>query len=1097
MLDGLHLPPLLDKTLLETFGWTLLHSMWQGALVAAWLWFVLLFVRKSQLRYVLACAALLLMILVPAVTFAILYNQPVSSAETTTITEALPSNEAGGVSEPLDVEPPQTAPRVSQKQAATPTQTLGNVGTWRQRLTTYLPYIVAIWLAGVVLLSLRLLLQWFYAERFKRRHTKGASADLQHLLRVLVLRLRVSRPVQLLESSLVDAPTVIGFLKPVILLPTSALTGLTMQQLEALLAHELAHIRRHDYFINILQSVIETLLFYHPAVWWVSSCIRTEREHCCDDVAVGVSGSAVVYAKALATLETLRSQPQLALAASNGKLVSRIKRVLGKPQRSSNWLAGLLLAALLSVFFLVSNMPEAEAQAETPETYQKQLWLSIIGPELKVTKDFPKVMELDPDNKIIFEIREGGNVKRLEVTQIKNGDQIYTYTRNGAILSEIAGTGEIMTEFINTWEIIKEWQKGAATPINETYEIPDPLPRYMWVQANGLPVTKGSFAFNAFGSSRDGTIFISYVNSAVANMALGKLSEISSATVPTDINTPPSWDWYVNSKNFRALHNILQATQVVEHGLIPSSDSFKTDFYVKNFVDDLLDNVKLSAEEMQATLELINALQDENNKKELLLKYLGKISSKNTAELGQVSTLSTNEQKLQRLLELAPELPENAASYSLYMKQAASLPDEMSQTAIREVTDSLYDRARTATVRGTGDGTAINYNGFSLVVTSKDAAAIIDFFDPFDYSSSSNELRGVAYRYRALEKGGQEQKGEGIVYENYKSIPSGEPDKFTLITSQGGDMSWVSAGPIIFEWSHGTDLGGWVYVDNLNAMLENENSFDDFNLKNIISSMNEVGLEPSTSFIPPLESAEVTTNFGELGNSVFLRAPSVEARVKAMQDGIVLDVSRLSWNDGYLVALEHANGYITVYTNLKSEGLPQKGQRVEQGDVIGYLGGGYMWPEDELKLYVRTPDERWVDPLQFLPELPNKLGSNRVYEHPYLMLPQAPVTLEATEPDIQIYVDSPSEEDEGLESLIENKNARVIPFRFDPKEVGDASLLEQAYEIRVLVQDEQGERELLWRKVPAAQVTEATFKIYGEATMQLFINNVRFMTWNP
>jgi beta-lactamase regulating signal transducer with metallopeptidase domain len=373
MLYGLSL----SASLLGAFGWTLIHSLWQAALVAALLWFVLLFVRKSQVRYVFACTALLLMILVPAVTFAILYNQAVPSAETNAITKAPPSNEAGGVSEPLDIEPPQTVSRVSQQQAATPTQTLGNVGTWRQRLTTYLPYIVAIWLAGVVLLSLRLLLQWFYAERFKRRHTKGASADLQKLLRVLVLRLRVSRPVQLLESSLVDAPTVIGFLKPVILLPTSALTGLTMQQLEALLIHELAHIRRHDYFINILQSVIETLLFYHPAVWWVSSQIRVEREHCCDDVAVGVSGSAVVYAKALATLETLRGQPQFVLAANSGKLVKRIKRVLGKPERSANWLTGVLMLAVLSGVLVFMNMPEAQAKSNHP--YQKQIWVSTVG----------------------------------------------------------------------------------------------------------------------------------------------------------------------------------------------------------------------------------------------------------------------------------------------------------------------------------------------------------------------------------------------------------------------------------------------------------------------------------------------------------------------------------------------------------------------------------------------------------------------------------------------------------------------------------------------------------------------------------------------
>src|SRR5205085_6589248 len=113
---------------------------------------------------------------------------------------------------------------------------------------------------------------------------------------------------RLCRSALVEVPTAIGFMKPVILLPASTLTGLAPAQIEAILAHELAHIRRHDYFVNLLQSVIETLLFYHPAVWWVSRRVREERELCCDDLAVRASGDAIAYARALSELERLKGE---------------------------------------------------------------------------------------------------------------------------------------------------------------------------------------------------------------------------------------------------------------------------------------------------------------------------------------------------------------------------------------------------------------------------------------------------------------------------------------------------------------------------------------------------------------------------------------------------------------------------------------------------------------------------------------------------------------------------------------------------------------------------------------------------------------------
>src|SRR5438045_2418615 len=122
----------------------------------------------------------------------------------------------------------------------------------------------------------------------------------------LAARLRVNRPVRLLQSALVHVPAVLGCVRPVILLPASALTGLTPLQLEALLAHELAHVRRYDYLVNLVQSVIETLLFYHPAVWWISARVRDEREHCCDDLAVAVCGDPHFYASALLSMERLR-----------------------------------------------------------------------------------------------------------------------------------------------------------------------------------------------------------------------------------------------------------------------------------------------------------------------------------------------------------------------------------------------------------------------------------------------------------------------------------------------------------------------------------------------------------------------------------------------------------------------------------------------------------------------------------------------------------------------------------------------------------------------------------------------------------------------
>src|SRR5262249_16695356 len=146
--------------------------------------------------------------------------------------------------------------------------------------------------------------------------------------------MRVSRRIAVLISEMTESPSVVGWIRPVILLPTATLMGLTPLQLEAILAHEIGHIRRYDYLINMLQMVVETLFFYHPAVWWISRRIRVERELCCDDLAVRFSGNALRYARALTTLEKLRSRvPRVAMASTGGPLLYRIQRLVGVPTK--------------------------------------------------------------------------------------------------------------------------------------------------------------------------------------------------------------------------------------------------------------------------------------------------------------------------------------------------------------------------------------------------------------------------------------------------------------------------------------------------------------------------------------------------------------------------------------------------------------------------------------------------------------------------------------------------------------------------------------------------------------------------------------------
>jgi len=212
-----------------------------------------------------------------------------------------------------------------------------------------LPWLGAIWIAGALAYQLRTLASYFLALRHRRRGVCCPPDYWQLRLNELRAMLCVSGPVRLLESSLAEVPIVIGHIRPFILMPVGLLANLPVQQVETILLHELAHIRRYDYLVNLLQTAIEGLLFYHPALWWFSGVVRAERENCCDDLVVAISGDAHEYAAALAALEENRGTLQAAaLAATGGHLVKRIRRLLGQPERSAH-LAPVFSAGFLTI----------------------------------------------------------------------------------------------------------------------------------------------------------------------------------------------------------------------------------------------------------------------------------------------------------------------------------------------------------------------------------------------------------------------------------------------------------------------------------------------------------------------------------------------------------------------------------------------------------------------------------------------------------------------------------------------------------------------------------------------------------------------------
>ncbi len=307
-----------SEVFIEAIAWTILHSFWQIAIISLLMSFVLKRFEKknSKLKYGIGLSAMLTSVIVAFGTF-MFYIFEGSG------TRQLGVNFIEGI---------QTLSVVNE---SVPSAMMN----FNAFVNEHLILVTSIWLSGVVLFTIKLIGGYVYLQQFTLGKIE-ASDELKYTVSKLKSTLGINKKIQISESNKVTSPMVIGFVKPIILIPVGLVNQLSTKEVEAILLHELAHIMRYDFIINLCCSLAEVIFFYHPGVWWISHQIKLERENCCDDVAIQHLGNSLAYAKVLVKLESLKQlgTPSVALGISKNRksLLHRVKRILNQPNQVSN-----------------------------------------------------------------------------------------------------------------------------------------------------------------------------------------------------------------------------------------------------------------------------------------------------------------------------------------------------------------------------------------------------------------------------------------------------------------------------------------------------------------------------------------------------------------------------------------------------------------------------------------------------------------------------------------------------------------------------------------------------------------------------------------
>ncbi|WP_027470639.1 M56 family metallopeptidase [Saccharicrinis fermentans] len=334
----------------EALGWTIIHALWQGIIILSALLILLSILnrRSAQVRYFISFTALVTLLGWSISTFANAYSYALEKQE---IKSELLHNPAYFKNITQSIDEKATIPISSSNY----TIKIVKIRAWFQRS---FPIFLTIWLIGIGLFTARLLGGLAYNRRLRSLQLLPFEEKWMEKLKILAKTLHITREVKAYKSPHTTSPLTLGILKPIILFPIKSFSGLSEKEIEAIIAHELAHIVRNDYLFNIIQTVIEILFFYHPAIWVISKHIRTEREHTCDDIAIDITGDEVTYAKALAHAHIFSYQQDnlsMAFSKKKGSLLERIKRIQKQRVMKTNFSEGLIaVCIIISSIFLVS-----------------------------------------------------------------------------------------------------------------------------------------------------------------------------------------------------------------------------------------------------------------------------------------------------------------------------------------------------------------------------------------------------------------------------------------------------------------------------------------------------------------------------------------------------------------------------------------------------------------------------------------------------------------------------------------------------------------------------------------------------------------------
>lgn len=489
---------LLHPQLVQALGWTLLHSLWQGAAFALILASLLIALRSytAQARYTVAAGLLAAFFITAGGTFWQQWQMAEPNLRSAGITQINEVNEAAAPvpqeygAELLAAQGNRTPALASNEKPALNTTTATPL--WKaaaQTLSNYysnhLPLLVTLWLMGVLVLQLRFLGQLAFVQRLKHYGTKAFPEAWSDRIEALEAKLRIQKKVLYRTTLRTSSPMVIGWLKPVVLFPQLMLNKLSDTEIYAVLAHELAHVRRDDFAVNLLQTLLTNVFFFHPGVWWMSNQVDEEREHCCDDLAIIATGEVMPYAKTLLNVSELHrtstaGQPQLAMAMSGADkrkkgsgFAVRVKRLFSSNSGAGTFREGfataVILLAGLGMAFAFTNQTE-EPLAERLNTFEKSETekTTVSSPQLERTIVAAPVKPPSPTQPSLPSIEETWPIASIsDAVPIEASSSTTKTTRNFSL------PNPLLVSFLNAIkqgderEVADLLDQGA--PVNERY----------------------------------------------------------------------------------------------------------------------------------------------------------------------------------------------------------------------------------------------------------------------------------------------------------------------------------------------------------------------------------------------------------------------------------------------------------------------------------------------------------------------------------------------------------------------------------------------------------------------------------------------------